>query len=106
MAATELTLDLLLQAFIKAGYNSENIVDGLLLLKSFQDVGITPVIFTPMLMRLKLIDDRMTITQKIEVRKADQQQQIGQIIEAVSPEINSLNSQLSDINAQLAQLQG
>jgi hypothetical protein len=101
----DLTSDDVTGAFIKAGFTPDNITPALALIKSLQDVGITPDIFTPMLMRLKLIDNRMKVEQRIQVKKDEQQQQIGEIMGAISPEINSLNNELATINDQLAQLQ-
>jgi hypothetical protein len=90
------------------GFESlEQMTQAFTLSKSLIDAGISdPKIFVPTLKRFILQDAKLKIQTQKAGKLADQQQQIGAVMAAFDPEINALNSQINDIDAQLAQLQG
>lgn len=101
------TIDDIVEIFNQVGFTSiEDAAQTLTLAKSFIEAGFTdPVIFTPVLKRFKLLDDKLKLQTQAAVLQADQQQQIRVLVETTNPPIGELNNQISAIDTQLALLQ-
>jgi hypothetical protein len=102
-----LTNDDITQAANAVGFDAAGLTTALGMVKSIVDAGFTdPVLFTKVLMRFKLLDDKLKLQTQVAGIQTAQQQQIGKIMDDTNPDINSFNAQISQIDAQLAHLQG
>lgn len=103
-----MTTDEITTAINTAGFtDAEDLTQALTLLKSFQDAGFTdPSLFTPVLKRFKLLDEKLKLQALVATKQYEQQTQVSQVMNLTNPEINDLNTQIGQIDVQLAVLQG
>lgn len=101
------TTDDIVTIFNSVGFNDlAEATQSLTLSKSFIDAGFTdPTLFTPVLKRFKLLDQKMKLQTQAAILTADQQTQIQKLVETTNPPIGDLNNQVAAIDAELAQLQ-
>jgi hypothetical protein len=102
-----MTQDELLEAINAVGFDQAGLITALSMVKSIVDAGFTdPVLFTKVLMRFKLLDDKLRLQAQAAMLTADQQGQIQKLVADTNPAIGELNQQIGAIDMELAKLQG